>query len=294
VNAAVVQAAPGQYRLVLTGRSTGSANAFTLTSTLTGGVGVQFTDTDSDGTYGDSAGDSSVTATDATLTVNNIAITSTTNEVEAAIPGVTLSLNTKDATKTIKVEVTDSSDAAKKQLDAFVKAYNDLMSFLSDQGEAAANGQTSIAQDGMVRSLKVGLRSLLQAEYVGAGVDYARLSVAGVEADRSGTLKVNTTTLSAALKGSSTSVRTLFDSAFGALKAQVDEYAKSGGLIQGAKDRLKDQIVKIDSRLDTMQLQLDLRRSALQQEFIAADLAMTQLKAQGTSLQGLGNQYRLF
>ena len=56
VNASVVQAAPGQYRLVLTGRNSGTANAFTVTSTLTGGTGLTFTDTDTDGTYGDSAG----------------------------------------------------------------------------------------------------------------------------------------------------------------------------------------------------------------------------------------------
>src|SRR5262245_28092451 len=65
VTAAVVQAAPGQYRLVLTGRSPGSANAFTITSTLSGGKGLAFTDTDLDGTYGNSAADSAVVATNA-------------------------------------------------------------------------------------------------------------------------------------------------------------------------------------------------------------------------------------
>jgi flagellar capping protein FliD len=64
--------------------------------------------------------------------------------------------------------------------------------------------------------------------------------------------------------------------------------------VQDAKDRLKDQILRIDSRLDTMELQLELRRSTLQQEFIAADRMMTQLNSQGSSLQALGGQYRLF
>jgi flagellar capping protein FliD len=57
---------------------------------------------------------------------------------------------------------------------------------------------------------------------------------------------------------------------------------------------LKDQIVKIDSRLDTMELQLELRRTTLQREFMAADQLMTQLKGQSSSLQALGGQYRLF
>jgi flagellar capping protein FliD len=74
----------------------------------------------------------------------------------------------------------------------------------------------------------------------------------------------------------------------------VEDYTRRGGLVQGAKDRLKDQIVKIDSRLDTMEMQLELRREALQKEFIAADQIMTQLNSQGSSLQALGGQYRLF
>jgi flagellar hook-associated protein 2 len=294
VTASVVQAAPGQYRLVLTGRNAGTDNAFTVTSSLTGGAGLTFTDTDTDGTYGDSVEDVSVEAKNASLTVNNIPITSATNDVQDAIPGVLLSLAKKDATKTILVEVTESSEAAQKELDGFVKAYNDLMAFLNEQNTAAADGKSNIARDGMVRSLKAELRTAMQAEYLAAGVDYSRLSTAGIEFEQTGTIKINATRLRDALKASSSSVETLFSAAFAEIKAQVEDYAKSGGLIQDAKDRLKDQIVRIDGRLESMQLQLDLRRAALQQEFIAADMLMTQLNGQGSSLQALGGQYRLF
>jgi flagellar capping protein FliD len=47
---------------------------------------------------------------------------------------VTLTLTKKDPTKTVLVEVTESADEAKSQLDGFVKAYNDLMSFITEQG----------------------------------------------------------------------------------------------------------------------------------------------------------------
>ena len=139
VTASVVQAAPGQYRLVLTGRNSGTANAFTVTSTLDGGAGLTFTDTNNNGTYRD-------------------------------------------------------SDAA---------PYSELMSFLGEQNSAAANGKSNIARDGMVRALKAELRTAMQGEYLAAGM-------------------------------------------------------------------------------------------ALQQEFIAADLLMTQLEGQGSSLQALNGQYRLF
>jgi flagellar hook-associated protein 2 len=279
---------------VLTGRNSGTANAFTVTSTLNGGAGLTFTDTDNDGTYGDSDADLSVVATNAALTVNNIPITSTTNTVEGAVPGVMLTLSQKDAAKKVLVEVTESSEAAEKELEGFVKAYNELMSFLGEQNSAAANGKSNIARDGMVRALKAELRTAMQSEYLAAGEDYSRLSTVGVEFQQNGTIKINASRLASSLKSSATAVRTLFDAAFAEVKAQVEDYAKSGGLIQGVKDRLKDQIGKIDNRLESMQLQLDLRRMALQQEFIAADLLMTQLKGQGSSLQALSGQYRLF
>jgi len=300
VTAAVVQAAPGQYRLVLTGRSAGSANAFTVTSTLTGGRGLAFTDTDLDGTYGDSAADSAVIATNASLTINNIPVTSTTNTVEDAIPGVVLTLSKKDATKTVLVEVTESADEAKSQLDTFVKAYNDLMSFINEQGTAAAAGKANIARDSLVRTLKMGLTDDMRTEYLEGGPLYTRLATVGLEFNSDGTLKLDAAKLKAAIVDNATAVRKLFVGAngtsgvFGALKGQVEDYTKAGGLVHGAKDRLKDQIVKIDARLDSMELQLELRRTTLQREFIAADQLMTQLNGQGSSLQALGGQYRLF
>src|SRR6185503_15150609 len=173
--------APGQYRLVLTGRSTGSPNAFTVNSTLSGGTGLVFTDTDNDGTYGDTAADSAVSATNAALTINNIPVTATSNTVDSAIPGVIMTLSKKDPTKTVLIEVTESADEAKSQLDEFVKAYNELMSFLTEQNTAALAGKANIARDSLVRSLKMGLTSSMRAEYTDAGTTYTRLGTAGIE-----------------------------------------------------------------------------------------------------------------
>lgn len=300
VNAAVIQAAPGQYRLVLTGRNTGSANAFTVTSTLTGGKGVAFTDTNNDGTYGDDAADLAVQATDASLTINNIPVTAASNTIEDAIPGVIMTLSKKDATKTVLVEVTESADQAKSQLDTFVTAYNDLMSFLTAQNSAALEGKANISRDSLVRSLKMGLTSSMRAEFGDADATYTRLATVGVEFNSDGTIKVDAAKLKAAVLDDPGAIRKLFVGAdgaggvFGALKAQIEDYTKSGGLVQDAKNRLKAQIVKIDAKLDTMEMQLELRRQTLQREFIAADQLMSQLNGQGSSLQALGGQYRLF
>jgi len=151
-----------------------------------------------------------------------------------------------------------------------------------------------------VRSLKTGLTSSMRAEFLDGGPTYTRLATVGVMFNHDGTVKVDAAQLKAAVLDDPNAIRKLFVGAtgtggvFGALKAQVEDYTKAGGLVQDAKDRLKNQIVKIDAKLDTMELQLDLRRQTLQQEFIAADRLMSQLNGQGSSLQALGGQYRLF
>ena len=168
------------------------------------------------------------------------------------------------------------------------------MSFLTAQNAEAAIGKSSIARDGMVRSLKAGLRTAMQAEYAGrrrgllAPLDDWRR----IRADRND--QAQRRQVECGAEGVAHVGADLLTQAFAAVDAQVNDYARAGGLIQKTKDRLKDQIIKIDSRLDTMQLQLDLRRMALQKEFTAADLLMTQLKGQSSSLQALNGQYRLF
>ncbi|MDH4065332.1 MAG: flagellar filament capping protein FliD, partial [Acidobacteriota bacterium] len=147
--AAVVQSAPGSYQLVLTGKSTGAANAFTVTNGLSGGAGVTF-------------GANAVEASNASLTVNNIPVTSASNTLESVVPGATLTLYRQDPEASIVVEVATDPSALVTKLEAFVSAYNDVVKFANDQAAAAGKGdQSSIARDPIVRQLRSSLRSAL-------------------------------------------------------------------------------------------------------------------------------------
>lgn len=299
VAASVVQAAPGQYRLVLTGKSTGTANAFTMTSSLSGGSGLTFTDTDTDGVYGDSAADNSQSALNASVTVNNVAISSATNTIADAAPGVTLTLLKKDPTKTITVSASRDTTAAADLVNAFAKAYNDVVTFVKDQTAAAISGKPSIGRDSVVRGFKEALGTKLGAEYT-VGGSYRRLASIGLEFDVQGKLTLNKTMFDAALTASQSDVQKLFagtdgtGGAFGTLKTLVKDYTQSGGQVPGAQTRLNGQVKNLRNRLDALEDQLVIRRNALQKQFIAADMAMSRLNSQGSSLSQLGGQFRLF
>jgi flagellar hook-associated protein 2 len=296
VAASVVQVTPGQYRLVLTSTNTGTENGFTFTSTL--GNGLTFGG--ANGTYGEAGDGNAVDATDAQVSVNNVATTSSSNTLTDVVPGVTLTLNGENADKTVRVTVSRDPDALRDQVDGFVKAYNDLVSWVNGQRTAATEGKTNVAREAVVRGLHSDLRAAILGEH-GEG-SLTRLAAVGIGFDRTGQMTVDATAFEDAVKADPSAVQELFagasdgttDGAFDDLSELVSTYADAGGLLKRTQERIDDQVKNISGRMDVLDAQLTLRRNALQAEFIAADQAMQRLNSQVNSLSSLGGQYRLF
>jgi flagellar hook-associated protein 2 len=301
VSAAVVQVTPGSFRLVLTSKHTGTEDAFTMTSTLNGGTGVTFAD-NGNGVYGEAGDSNAVNASDASVTVNNVQVTSSSNTLEQVIPGVTMTLNNEDSTKNVRVTVSRNASSIRDKVDDVVKSYNELLKFVKDQRVAALAGNTNVSRDPMVRGLYSDLRNTILGEHGDGTVK--RLAGVGIGFNRDGEMVVDRTVFDAAIDDDPAAVQTLFagtasgvgsdDGAFDALAALVDSYTGADGLLKEAQERLDDQVKSISNRMDVLDAQLNIRRDALQKEFIAADQAMSQLNSQVNALSSLNNQYRLF
>jgi len=292
--ASIVQTAPGQYRLVLTGTDTGTSRAFTIVNGLTGGAGLAFSDTNGNGVSGDSAADNAVQATDASLLVNNLPVTSASNTLTSVIPGTTVTLTAKDPAKTVVVTVSGDNAALIGKVQSFVTAYNALVSFANDQSKAAAGGQTNtLAHDSVLRELRDALRSALLGAY-GSGT-FTHLAEVGLGFDRNGNLTLDTTALNDALGRDPASVTALFagtataGGAFSAIQDLVRQYTQAGGFLPEAQQTVQGQIDQLGRQIADMQDRLAVRRAALLQEYIAADQAMTALKAQSGSLASFGS-----
>ncbi len=291
--ASVVQSGPSSYRLVLSAKDTGLANAFTVTNNLTGGTGVAFGDFDSDGISGDDAEDNAVQAIDADLLVNNIPVTSSSNVVEQAIPGVTFTVFKRTPDSSVVVDVAADPTALKDKVKAFVASYNDLAKFAADQTTSAGRGdQSSIGRDPLLSQVRGQLRATLTSEYATGGA-YSALSQAGIEFTRTGQLELNETTFNAAA-GSTAELARLFSGsagtpgAFSALDSLLDTYTSTDGLLPGARRQLTDQASRLSDGIAKMQERLATRRATLQREFTAADAAISQLKNQSGSLASFG------
>jgi flagellar hook-associated protein 2 len=137
-------------------------------------------------------------AADAKATVNGIDITSASNELSGTIEGLTLKLR-QVHTAPVDVTVTADRDAVTKSITEFAKAYSDLSAYIIDQTKYdAGSRQGGVLQgDSAVNSLQSRLRAIVNTTS-GASAQFGRLSDLGLELQRDGTMKVNSSKLASA------------------------------------------------------------------------------------------------
>ena len=295
VNASVINTGAG-YRLVMTSTMTGAANAFTVTNALTGGSGITFGDFDGNGVTGDSPEDNAVAASDASILINNIAATSSSNTFTDVVPGVTLTVTQKDAAKTVGVDVAPDAEALASRVEDFVSAYNDLVKFFDAQRTAAGAGdESSIGREPLLRQLRNSLRTELLGPH-GSGV-MTRLSEAGIEFTRNGTLELDSARFAEAVAEDGDAVRALLAGSggvFPAIEQILDGYSGSSGFISTVQNRLNTQMDAMDRQVESMQVRLAIQRESLQRQFTEADSMMSRLRSQSGSLASIGAGFGSF
>ncbi len=139
-------------------------------------------------------------AADASITVDGIAVTSATNTVADAIPGVTLNLLAK-TTSAAQISVDVDKAAIKAKIQSFQDAYNKLNTDLKAQTkyDSATKTGAPLLGDGTTTGLQSMLRSLV-ASSGPATSTIKRLSDLGLQIQADGSLSTNTTKLDAAMQ----------------------------------------------------------------------------------------------
>lgn len=185
VNASVVTDVSGS-RLSLVSDTSGSAGQLTVSSALT------------DATTGTAiAFSTGQTGQDASLTVDGVALTSGSNTVSTAIPGVTFQLlSTSDSP--IQVEITNDTSAVASAVNSVVTAYNAVINDINGQEGKDSSGNAEPLFGSPTLSL---LQSQLSSALVSGSASGAISSITqlGVGFNQDGTLTLNADTLSNAL-----------------------------------------------------------------------------------------------
>lgn len=173
---------------------------------------------------GSGSGQLMTTASDAAFKVDGLAMTSKSNTVTDAIPGVKLQLTaTNTGTPTI-VSFSDPSSAIAGSMQDFVDALNEVVSALNSATSLGAD----LANDPGARALKRSLSSLggttIMPNATGAAKTLADL---GLKIQRDGTFTLDTSRLSATQAADPKGVAAMFTNGVSGVFATVDKICRA-------------------------------------------------------------------
>lgn len=210
-SAAILQTAPGMYRMVITSGETGADGEMQFGGDVAIWQSLGVLD-------GSQVVNEVKAATDASFTVNGISFTRSDNSVNDAIPGVTFSLLQAgdDAKTTITVGYDD--DAIVSSVKAFVTEYNSLIDSVSKYNSWDPDTKVAgpLFGDPLVTGLLSEMRAAVFSTVVGAPEEYSSLSMAGISTgtgasySKDGRLTLDETKLKEALQADRDGLAILF------------------------------------------------------------------------------------
>lgn len=268
--------ASNPYRLVVQGTDTGSSKGITFdTSGLTGGGTVPtFTE--------------QVSAADAQLSINGIAVTSESNTVSDSIQGFTLTL-TGLTSSPVDVAVSLDQDGVKDKIQSFVDAYNEVIDYV-DSNSVAADEEAGIEAglfngDSSVRRIISDLQSKVTTQYSSMGTTLDSLGLIGVQLDNNGKLSIDSADFTDALGDNLDSVMQMFTSSDGFGQAMVtglDVYVdSSSGIIKQRNDSIDMTIDSLEDQVERWEERILSYEARLRTSFTAFESAAGSL--QGTA-----------
>lgn len=259
----VVQVAPGTYRLQISAKDSGAANAFTLNGFGTTSIVRQGTDAQIDLGGG--------------LTVK-----SPTNTFTNVLPGTTFTVSKEESGVTVGATVTADSMADKVQ--AMITAANAALAQAANQ--TAYNASTKVGGpllgDATIRQLTDDTLGAINA-IAGAGSP----ATAGIALDRNGQFTFDRGRFLDLMTEDPARTQTLVSGVADTLSkvAKGASDSTTGSLtlaIQGRNSTIKE----LGERISDWDTRLTERKAALQQQFTAMETALSSLKSQSSWLSG--------
>lgn len=272
VRASIVNDGNG-YRLVLASSETGTKAAIDEVSfgALSGTLTLDRANTEME-------------ARDAELTINNIAVTSQSNQVEGALEGITLSL-VEEGSATLEVKI--DNDGIKEAINSFVSLYNtfhnQLRSLTSYNSTAEVGGL--LQGDATTRIMQSALRNAISD-----GGDFGILADIGISIELNGTLKVDEEKLDELVSTDLSKVAEFFAGSEGGegfvakVNAVLEDFAKSDGRLDQAREGLQTSIDRLDDRYLRMERSVEATIERYRRQFVQLDSMIASMNATSTYL----------
>ena len=271
----------GRYVLSLSGE-TGVDNSFTASSSI---LTNQIQQT---------------AAQNANLTVNGVAITSSSNTVSTALTGVTLNL--KDTFASATVSVVRDTSKVKAEIESLVEVYNEAQKIFNSlkMGEDPEDELVgSLATDSIFRSIQASFRNTFVSESSTASGDISYWADIGVRISRDGTLTLDEARLDSVLGSSFDDVVTALTAdtdnqtdigeaargLSGDMSAMIRNLTKATGPIDNAIKNASSNLADYEVRLEELDARMERIRERYTQQFAAMQSIVDSFNATGEYLK---------
>jgi len=307
ITAAVVTVSDTEKVLVLTSQKTGTDYKMVMGSPASGtnNVGI---DGDALAVLGitditNTGSNTYQKADDAILSINGVSITRSSNQITDAISGATINI-LKSGNSTVAVN-TDGDKVAKK-IQAFVDAYNDVVSLVTDNLKKPSDKtkMNPLQGDSVLKEVSDRLYTILNG-LVNTSAGKGMLAQVGLTIDK-GVTKADLLTKKIAFdqdlfkeklatdpnfvkdlfKADDTSAAN-FDGVARILNEQLQEWTSStSGLLTSKIAGYDAEVKMIDDRMTAMDLRLTMKEEQLKKQFTAMEVALSKLKNEQNWLAG--------
>jgi flagellar hook-associated protein 2 len=280
------------YQIILSG-AVGASGAFTISTNYGSGSGSPGL------SFGSNAANQ--TAVDASVKIDGVSYTRSTNSVTDVVPGLTLNLKAT-TTSAASVDLTRDTSTIKENIKAIVTAYNDAVTIFGEVSDPKSTFETygaTLVGDSTVRTVKQQLRSMVMGTSSTPGDSVGSLWQMGVSIDQTGVMSVDDTKLDAALADHYTDVVKAFTGnqngltiyspanagiAGDAVKKLTNMLGKTGILVTQSESadtqntKYKAELTKLQTRMDALLLRY-------QKQFSSMDSLVGNVNSQKTSLK---------
>lgn len=297
LSASVISVSDTEKVLLLSSKETGTANKMKLAGG-TGGIelggtalaGLGITDVDNANKTQD--------ADNATLTVNGVSITRSSNKINDVISGVTLDIISAGSSK---VTISRDTDKIASKIESFVNAYNEVIDMVRGNLTKPSDKtkMNPLQGDAVLKEISDRMYSIFNGT-AGSVAGMNMMSSIGLEIDKgitkgslmTGKITFDKSTFIDKFNQDPQAVINLFkhddadDSKDGIMRV-LDKQLKGwtntvDGLLTSKMKGYDSEISVIDDRMLAMDIRLQMRQDKLKKQYVAMEVALSQLKSQQT------------
>lgn len=258
------------YRLSLSSNDTGSAKALSVSYSAADPFALTTLNADRD-----ASGDFTTADLDASVKLEGqFTITSSSNTLSETVQGVSISLKKAG---TVQIGVERDTSTVDQSAQAFVKAYNDLVSTMSKM-----RSQTLKSDGAALGSIESQLRNVLSQESAVEGV-FSNAFEIGLSTQKSGQLALDSKIFQSALKKDYDGLANFFaDGTQGLakrLRNLADSFLETGALLDGRTQGLNNQIAIEERKKAALEQRLTVVESRLTATYNSLDGVVSRMTA---------------